>query len=656
MQNGVMVARTDLTMTYIPQLQTPPLHLAVMVAKDSPLLIDCPAVKYGGISTAHSDLDAALAKFRMTAYMWQALTAEDMSAKGLGRRSFRLEEEWTSESLSKEFVKRPLSSGTDHMRSTAKIHLIRSDKTVSELRTPDVAQQNEKGKNRDALHAYFEAALKKHGGPFASSARPIVAGLILDATYDAESSLILGHAALGCHNPHGISLGVFGSHLTYSWPRFLEEVPACLLDTRNPGDNVGNDNNECGTLWEACSVGQGAFLHEVGHAFGAPHSSGIMMRGYAQDWPKCFLSRTAYCEAKKTEGGPVFGQNGGEVGVYPKREIVGPTENNCTWDLTDALAFKMLPHFRLPGDVAVTLEQRSAEPSIAVVISPASPKTLHLVISSPTQIVRIKFNDTIEENVSISSPITKLQYTPEELESRFPRKDPLKVEVLGMNGKIRTIANIWRLFANVSFILIPNSPHVLHKRSTKTPRLEAAEAENVNDERKNVWDWAVLLNEKGADGKLKRATAIDSRVGCILDGAVVYFADGHTTPCGPRWRKNGGPHNFGGHASEKFDIPAGVEIVKVEVGRNSYELNGLRFHLSDGSAGGYLYEDSGKCELVPGEKERIVGFYGRSEWGCGFNGIQEFGIITVGRDVELPESVYDMVELKNTDGGNGPVS
>jgi hypothetical protein len=60
-----------------------------MIAKDSPLLIDCPPLKRGAISSAQSDLDAAINKFRMTAYMWQTLTAEDMRANGLGRRSFR---------------------------------------------------------------------------------------------------------------------------------------------------------------------------------------------------------------------------------------------------------------------------------------------------------------------------------------------------------------------------------------------------------------------------------------------------------------------------------------------------------------------------------------------------------------------------------------
>lgn len=49
--------------------------------------------------------------------------------------------------------------------------------------------------------------------------------------------------------------------------------------------------------------------------------------------------------------------------------------------------------------------------------------------------------------------------------------------------------------------------------------------------------------------------------------------------------------------------------------------------------------------------ERIVGFYGRSYWGENFDAIAEFGIITAPRNVELPDAVYEMDELKNTDGG-----
>jgi hypothetical protein len=44
-----------------------------------------------------------------------------------------------------------------------------------------------------------------------------------------------------------------------------------------------------------------------------------------------------------------------------------------------------------------------------------------------------------------------------------------------------------------------------------------------------------------------RATTIDSRVGCLLDGAVLYFEDGHKTPCGPRWGK--GSLSVGNHVT-----------------------------------------------------------------------------------------------------------
>ncbi|KAH6843316.1 putative peptidase family-domain-containing protein [Chaetomium sp. MPI-CAGE-AT-0009] len=232
--------------------ETPPLHLAIMIAKDSPLLIDCPPRSL----------------FRMSAYMWQALTAEDLRAKGLGRRSFRLEEEWSTDTLSQRFQQSP-AAGT-----VPKVHLIRTDKTVAELRDANLAQQNPRARRPDDLHKIFSNALLAHGAPFTSHTQPIVAGLILDSHYDAtgrasggtNEPLILAHAALGSHDPAGLSLGMFGSHLTYAWPRFLEEVPACLLDPAVPGDTVGNDNGQCNALWQACAVGQGAFLHEAGIA------------------------------------------------------------------------------------------------------------------------------------------------------------------------------------------------------------------------------------------------------------------------------------------------------------------------------------------------------------------------------------------------------
>jgi hypothetical protein len=452
------------------------------------------------------------------------------------------------------------------MRSTPKIHLIRSEKTVAELRDAQIAQQNPSAYQKEKLFDYFLEALKAHGGPFESSARPVVAGLILDSHYSASQDLILGHAALGCHNANGISLGMFGSHLTYSWPRFLEEVPSCLLDTRNPGDRVGNDNGECGTFWEACSIGQGAFLHEVGHAFGSPHTTGIMARGYAQHWPKNFMPKTAYCAHTNKEGFVV---------------IDGETKNDARWDLRDALSFTTLPHFRLPGDAPLSLSERSAVPSFTVCEHEKG--GIQLQIASKIGIVNIQFDDKPESEPSIKSPINIASYTLSDLESRFDRASPLKLRVLGLNGKERAVKDVWRLFSNRTYIRVPGSDIVLQKRSVMSQGLEQGEGEDD----KTFWTWATLLTQRMPDGTMKRATKVDVRTGCILDGAYVYFGN-DVVNCGPKVNKWGQKHTFGGHAAEKIHIPKDQEIVKVEVGREWDVLRGLRMHLSNGVAGGAL--------------------------------------------------------------------
>ncbi|KAF1937444.1 metallopeptidase [Clathrospora elynae] len=633
--NDCLEHTIEINVHYTPLLQYPPLHLAIMVAADSPCLIDCPPHKAAGVSSAHSDLDAAVSKLRMTAYMWQAMTAEDMRLKGLGRRSFRLDEEWMADTISRDFLNARHDGSLDRegaMRSTAKVNIIRSSKTVKDIRDVNIAQQNPSAHRKNALFEFFEDALKEADGPFASSARPTVAGLILDSHYNVSQKMILGHAALGCHNLDGISLGMFGSHLTYSWPRFLEEVTSCLTDVRVPGEKVGNDNGECNTMWEACTIGQGAHLHEVGHAFGSPHRAGIMERGYAQDWPKHFVSKTAYCGRFKT------------AGVVVNDE----TPNNARWNLADALAFRMLPHFRLPEDPALTDEERNATPSIKPDFNAQDEDEINAVlsISSPSGIARVTFNHKEELTPAATSPCPYLRYPETELEKRFDRNQPLHLQVLGFNGKERTVANVWKLLTAKSFIRIPGSSIRLSKRSVTGNN-------SFDTYVHSDYEWAQLLREKGKDGNLHRATSIDLRVGCIWDGGVVTYADGHKSHWGPM-RRGGRPHRFGGHASEKIELPEGVEISCIDVNPGY----GVRMHLANDTKAGELNIRGHGTEVVqlePAVNEVIVGFYGKSQRG-GFCGIVEFGIITAPKDLGLdglPDAVWEMSELKNTAGLDG---
>lgn len=580
--------KSVLRLNYVPLLQSPPLHLAVMVAKDSPLLIDCPPGRYASVATGHSSIDAAIAKFRMTAYMWQALTAEDMRMKGLGRRSFRFEEEWAADTTSSDFLQGGHDSAlheTGAMRSTAKIHILRSNRTVAEIRDLDVAQQNPRARHKERLFDWFLEAIEKNGSPLESSGRPVVAGLILDSHFSSPKDMILGHAALGCHQPKGVSLGMMGSHLTYAWPRFLEEVSGCLLDTRVPGKTVGNDNGECGTFWEACSIGQGAFLHEVGHAFGAPHTTGIMARGYSRHWPRNFMVRTAYCAGLDQDGFVV---------------VDGQTENTARWDMGDALSFRLQPQFWLPGDRRLSAAARRAAP---VASTNDASTGLELLISCEAGIIQIEWNDEKEPTPSLASPQAQVTYGASVLESRFDPAVPLKLKVLGLNGKSRVFANAWRLLSTASSIRIPGTEIRLQKRSVMSKDMESGEDGGLDQ----YWAWATLLTRREKGGGIQPAVEVEVRTGCILDGAYVRFSDGTTVNCGPRVSKwDRSPHTFGGHASEAVTIPTGQEIIKIEVSREQDLLRGLRLHLENGKAGGALTGYADSPETLSLGKQPIV--------------------------------------------------
>lgn len=110
---------SQITTHYLPLLQNPPLHLAIVLARDSEGIFESPDDR------PHS-LEDAIKKFRMASYLWQAYTAEAVyrhfpgapGKRGSARRSFRVEEEWNEDTLTLQ--------ETDVMRMTAKVHVVRS--------------------------------------------------------------------------------------------------------------------------------------------------------------------------------------------------------------------------------------------------------------------------------------------------------------------------------------------------------------------------------------------------------------------------------------------------------------------------------------------------------------------------------------------------
>jgi hypothetical protein len=117
---------TRITINYLPLLQNPPVHLAIVLARDSDAAFEAPPDRIG-----NNSLEDAVKKLRVAAYLWQAYTAEHMyrnfpgssgKIKWSSRRSFHLDEEWSKDTLS--------LSETDIWRMTAKIHIVRSEMTA----------------------------------------------------------------------------------------------------------------------------------------------------------------------------------------------------------------------------------------------------------------------------------------------------------------------------------------------------------------------------------------------------------------------------------------------------------------------------------------------------------------------------------------------
>lgn len=202
-----------------------------------------------------------------------------------------------------------------------------------------------------------------------------------------------------------------------------------------------------------------------------------MERGYAQDRPKNFLPRTAYCTHTESEGVLVTAE----------------TPNNARWNLVDALAFRVLPHFRLPTDPVLPVHIRDASPTVLVVYEDDEDLVSALGIESAAGIAQVQFQG-VTEPPSVAELMPMLRFATEELESRFDHAEPLKLHVPGMNGKERTISNVWKLFSNSSFVRAPGTSLKLYKQSIYTDRVETL------SENEKVWERAQLLKEKGRDG------------------------------------------------------------------------------------------------------------------------------------------------------------
>ncbi|KAJ1828061.1 hypothetical protein LPJ73_008644, partial [Coemansia sp. RSA 2703] len=116
LQGGERISQAQLTVMMEPYTDRPALQLAVLVGSDSQGIFDAPPDARG---PGLNDLDAAVRKFRCCAYLWQAYVAEQLYRAGFGRRTFRLDETYASDTMARDGAQ----------RMTARVHTVRMGRT-----------------------------------------------------------------------------------------------------------------------------------------------------------------------------------------------------------------------------------------------------------------------------------------------------------------------------------------------------------------------------------------------------------------------------------------------------------------------------------------------------------------------------------------------
>ena len=512
---------TTLSVNYLPLNNTPPLQLVILLGKDSPGTFDAPPER---TKREGNNLDVAIRKYRMAAHLWQAFTAEQMYRHGFGRRCFRFEEEWQLGTLSC----RDFESG--RMKNETRIHVVRCEKTVAELRDMEIAQQNKDAKRSGELFTIAKDAVKNH---FNSPPGQIqyVSVLLLDSHWDTEKQTIVGHAALG-GGADNTQLAIFGSQALHTYPSCVEDVAPTFSDcTRTDTKHVANDCNESGSTWEAANIGIGAHLHEVGHLLGCPHQeSGIMLRDYVR-LNRTFMAKEQFSTRTNKQG-----------------QMVSRPEDECAWHRLDVLRFKFHPCFRLPSDFVFTGDESvqvwPVEDSRVMVTAPSGVAFIEVYPEGEGENCRTWIEYLSENKPSgLSGQIT---LTESELRAKLPegcRNKKLRLEVFSGGLGRQTVADFGALFSKESVVDIPEmrlhdkrgglNKLVLERKQKgfKSNKLGLSDMEGTQSDE-------IILDNSHIRSKL--LTSIRVYHGFALDGIEFYYEDGESQLFGKRGGKPGG--------------------------------------------------------------------------------------------------------------------
>ncbi|KAL9615565.1 MAG: hypothetical protein Q9167_000078 [Letrouitia subvulpina] len=541
-----------ININFLPLISSPPLQLVILLGKDSPGIFDAVPER---IQREGNGLTTAVQKYRMAAYLWQAFTGEQMYRNGFGRRCFRFEEEWQTGSLA--FQDRE----TGQLRNEAKIHVVRSEKTVKEIRDLQLAQQYEKATRKDELFNIAMEAVKAHLKP-AQGQKQYASVLLLDAHWDREVKTITGHAALG-GGTNGIQIAIFGSQALQSYPTCLEEVIPAFTDcTRTDTNYVANDCNESGSNWEAANCGIGAHLHEIGHLFGCPHQeSGIMHRDFVY-FNRSFVCREPYSTRTRSPGIRL---------CQPKDE--------CTWHRLDTLRFKYHPCFRLPTDPPLNSDESvqvwAVDNGKVMITAPTGITFVELFADGDSTCrAWIEYGNG---DASSGSPPKQIVLTESDLKARLPedqKNRQIKISVHSAGLGSHTIEDFGQLISKHLTVKLPNGQLGFKGRRLGTSTQAGSQPEQL------------IL--KSAFKQTKLLTSIKVFHGFAVDGIEFLYEDSTSQLFGKRGGRPGGSEfaldTRRGEILMGFYLRAGLWIDGLEILTSLGRRSGI-FGTSDAGSG-----------------------------------------------------------------------
>lgn len=571
-----------ININFLPLIASPPLQLCILVAKDSPETYDAVPER---VQKEGNGLATAIRKFRMSAYLWQAFTAEQMNRNGFGRRCYRYEEEWQPGTLTWK------DAENGQMRNEAKIHIIRMNKTVKEIQDLEIAQQHGPATKKGDLFSIAMDAVRAYFAPRPGQPQ-YVSCLYLDAHWDKKVGVVRGHAALGGGDEQ-IKLAIFGSHCLQSYPAHIEEVVPAFTDcTRTNTEFVANDCGESGSSWEAANIGIGAHLHETGHLLGCPHQeSGVMLRDYVT-LNRTFTTRESYSTRTKAQGQRL---------CLPKDE--------CAWHRLDALRFRFHPTFRLPTDQAVngdtSVQVWTVENSQVLVTAATGVAWVELYPEGDDVCHHwIEYLDQTNSPAGAPRQITVTESTLKENLPNEKRKRKLSLKFFSCGGGEHEVKDFSQLVASNNKIKLPDG-----RPGFRSSKLGFSQMEGSQPQEHILG----VCEKKNIDRKVRLLLSIKIYHGDCMDGMEFMYEDGTSELFGKRGGRPGGSEFV-------LDTRRGEMLMGFYV-RAGFWIDGIQIMTTIGRKSEMYGKATGGSghTLIPPRGYSIAGVYGScGAWLDGF--------------------------------------